>query len=283
VEIYIDDIANITVMPNGSVISALSEGIHNITIKSIDFMGNVGVFTQIFTVDTLAPIITITSPDSTAYTQDSLAVTYTVSESGFVTVYVDNIANITNFPSGSVLSSLLEGNHNLTIVASDLFGNNRKESVLFTVDTIVPFVTITSPANLTYTQDYVTLTYSVSEGTVTIYINEIANTTILSSETTLSFFSNGIINLTIVAVDSAGNYGHSTVIFTINVQTTTTLPISTTTTTTPASTTTSTQTTTTTTNTVNKTTSKKSTSYISVVSVALILSLILIIKRSKRK
>ena len=81
-----------------------------------------------------------------------------------------------------------------------------------------PAVDITSPTNdTTYDQNSLTLAYTVSEGTVTVYIQKATNKTALPSGTIISDLSDGTYNITIVAVDSAGNTGTDTVIFTIEI------------------------------------------------------------------
>jgi hypothetical protein len=108
----------------------------------------------------------------------------------------------------------------------DRLKNTDKESVLFTIDTIDPTVSITNPTSSIFDQDRVTLTYTVSEGLVTIYTNGIVNTTAQQSGSVFSDLAVGIYTITIVSVDSAGNTGMATVTFTIDTSTSTT-PIST--------------------------------------------------------
>ena len=170
------------------------------------------------------PTADITSPVSTIYNQESVTLTYTVSE-GTVTVYTNGVANTTTQPSGNMISGLAEGTYNITIVVVDHTGVMVKESVLFTIDITSPSVNIISPISTTYHQDSVTLTYTVSEGTVTVYMNEIANTTTQASDSLISGLADGTYHIIIIAMDQAGNIGVDTIIFIVD--TTTTTPVTT--------------------------------------------------------
>ena len=100
-----------------------------------------------------------------------------------------------------------------------------------------PTVNITSPLSTTYDQASVTLTYTVSEGTVTIYTNGIANSTAQPSGNLLSDLVDGTYTITIIAWRGTGEVhgllsgymGIATVTFIID-STTTTTPATTTTT-----------------------------------------------------
>ena len=139
---------------------------------------------------------------------------------------MDDVANTSVQQSGSLISSLSDGLHNLTIVVVDPLGNQDKETVLFTIDTIPPTVIISSPTSLTYYQSSVSLTYLVSEGAVIVYTDGIANATSQENSSIISGLTDGNHTITIVAIDEAGNIGSATVEFIIDTSTTTTPEIS---------------------------------------------------------
>ncbi len=288
VTVYLDGTANNTAIPSSTILSNLSEGSHNLTIKAIDIAGNVEILTRIFTVDTVAPTITITSPTMTAYSQNSIILRYTASEEGLITIYLDGNANISSNPSNSLIPSIADGVHNLTITNVDVFGNKGKKTVIFTIDTILPVITINNPKNSTYSQNNLIMNYSVSEGTVTIYFDGIANVTSFPSGNSLSSIINGIHNLTIYAIDDAGNTGRKTIIFTINAPITTSTTASTNPNTeTTASTESSKVSTPSTSSGIptssSSTSSKKSASSISAVNLVILFSFILFIYRYKKR
>ena len=87
----------------------------------------------------IPPVIAITSPNSLVYSINSVLFTYSIlyhyTATGSTTIYVDNVANTTALPSGSLLSGLPDGVHNLTIVVINAAGDTVSEEILFTIDT----------------------------------------------------------------------------------------------------------------------------------------------------
>ncbi|MHA2171273.1 MAG: hypothetical protein ACXAB7_15395, partial [Candidatus Kariarchaeaceae archaeon] len=161
--------------------------------------------------DTTAPIVTITSPTITTYNTNSVILTYSVSD-GSITIFVDD--NIRALSSGDTISGLSDGDHNITIVSVDGVGNIGTSTLLFSVDTIAPIVTITSPTASTYGSNSVTLLYDVSDGSVTVYVDEVIQS--LSSGDTVAGLSDGNHNVTITSEDAVGNIGTATILFSVD-------------------------------------------------------------------
>jgi hypothetical protein len=109
------------------------------------------------------------------------------------------------------LPGLSDGAHNLTVFATDIFGNaGIPAMVFFTVDTASPIVLALSPQNQTYTATDISLIFAVNEPTsqITYALDGKDNITI-AGNTTLTGLANGCHNLTIYARDEAGNIGAS--------------------------------------------------------------------------
>ena len=232
VRVYFDGLVNSTLFPTGLTLTGLIEGGHNITIEAIDHVGNRRINTVIFTVDTLAPTVTITSPENRTYNQIDIILNYIVSD-GTVTIYLNGIINTTAIPSGSAVSNFPElpdipdGSYNITIVALDEAGNVGKYTVFLTLDTQAPTIEILSPTNSTYDQTNIQLIYTVSDGKVTIYFDGLANGTTIPSGFIFANLSEGEHNITIVALDSVGNIRKTTVILTVSTAVPTTIPTTT--------------------------------------------------------
>ena len=96
-------------------------------------------------IDTNAPIITITSPTAITYDVASVTLTYSISERGVTSIYIDNVANTSLLASGSVLTGLVDGAHNVTIVVTDGAGNTGRQVILFTIN----IMTTTTPKTAT--------------------------------------------------------------------------------------------------------------------------------------
>ena len=119
----------------------IADGTYTLHAYGSDADGTITHDSVVFTIDTTPPIVTITSPTNTTYSENSVTLTYSVSDGTF-TLYIDN--GIDTTASGSVVSALNDGVHNITIVAVDAVGNVAKKTVIFTVDTTLTTTTTTT-------------------------------------------------------------------------------------------------------------------------------------------
>ena len=130
---------------NGTYLPSLADGTYNFTIQIVAST-NVYIQRVLFAIDTTNPQVAITSPTTGNYSTNSVQVNYTVTESNpYKTVLLlDGTANTTNIQSGTVFQNLSNGQHNLTIVATDLAGNIAMKTVSFTIEYNT---TTTTPTN----------------------------------------------------------------------------------------------------------------------------------------
>ena len=80
---------------------------------------------------------------------------------------LDGQSNVT-ITGNITLAGLADGFHLVVVYATDAYGNTGSASRDFTVDTILPVVTISSPLNTTYSVDAVDLNFTLSEAVVWI-------------------------------------------------------------------------------------------------------------------
>ena len=152
-DISVDGGAWINVGNSTSYALSLPDGMHNISVRATDGVGNVGLDHVTFTVDTEMPIISIVSPaDGYAFPVSSVLVEWNGS---------DGVSGIDHYEirmdSGSwvdvgtdtnhTFSGLAEGNHTVDVRAVDMAGNDGTDSISFWVDLTAPSVVITSPKN----------------------------------------------------------------------------------------------------------------------------------------
>lgn len=78
------------------------------------------------------PKVIIKSPTNTTYTTPNVQLNYSISK-GNVVILIDDFSNDTALSSGTVLSDLGNGVHNLTIIATDFMGRSGRSTVIFTV------------------------------------------------------------------------------------------------------------------------------------------------------
>jgi hypothetical protein len=127
------DSQNQTWTPVG-VSRTLDDGTYTLHAFGNDTVGNIAHSTVTFTLDTIAPVVNITSPTNTTYNQNTVTLNYTVSE-GIVTIYLNGTANDTAIPSGFTVVDIPDGTYNVTIVAMDDAGNIGKDTVICTIET----------------------------------------------------------------------------------------------------------------------------------------------------
>ena len=133
---------------SGGTLDVLADGPHTLVAEAVDAAGNGSSAVSNFTVDTKAPVVTITSPQANATINDTTPrLEYTVSD-GTVVVEVDGA--VVSKTSGSDIDTLAPGSHTVKVKATDAAGNTGIAQATFTVNTQTPAVSSTDPpANAT--------------------------------------------------------------------------------------------------------------------------------------
>lgn len=224
-------------------------GYYNVTVEATNTAGTQATADgttiaglQLVVKETVAPVITITSPTNGArVTNSNQPVTFTVvDEAGgsgvnldSVTVELDNVpvsagevthSAVTNGYSFTYTpaSALGDGSHTVTVNAADNDGNNAVEkSTTFTVDTVAPSLNVTSPQDGLITNTAaVTVTGTTNDVTsspvtVTITLNEVNQGAVsvgsngaFSKAITLATGANVIV---VTATDQAGKSSSVTI------------------------------------------------------------------------
>lgn len=157
--------------------------------------------------DNTPPTITVLSPVSTTYSASDVDLNFTVNEStSWIGYSLDATNNIT--VTGNTTLLLSEGTHNLTIFATDYAekpNSGKSKVIIFSVDTLPPFIDLHSPLNITYNTNNVSLALTVNEeASVLFNLDDDINTTFVNS-TILYDLSYGKHTLTLFAEDLFGN------------------------------------------------------------------------------
>jgi hypothetical protein len=194
---------------SGNALDTLTEGIHTVRVEAMDTAGNTGAAQVTFTVD-LPPTVSISTPVAGITNNNAPLLTYTVSN-GSVVVKVDGA--MVSKESGSTLGPLADGTHTVRVEATDAGGIGFAERT-FAVDTIAPTVSLSSPASGTTSDNQPLLTYTVSDGTVTVKVDGIVVNKVSGNR--LNTLGNGSHTVRVESVDAAGNIGFSSVTFTVN-------------------------------------------------------------------
>jgi RHS repeat-associated protein len=147
-----------------------ADGTHTEHLKAIDNAGNVSLFDVSFTLDTVAPSINITSPLNQT-TNHNVTITGQVTDdrSGVASLQAaldgGSFAAVNRNSDGTFslttalpLDHTADGPHTEHLRATDRAGNVSTSDVSFTLDTVSPAVSVTSPAPGLVTNRDVTIT-----------------------------------------------------------------------------------------------------------------------------
>ena len=129
----------------------LPDGIHNVTVKMSDIVGNEAQKTWFFIVDTIPPSIYIISPENKTYDTRKISTEVVTNEEvNYLRKSEDGVHFLPLCRYCNHTKSILtynEGNNRLTVEAVDYAGNVNRSYVDFFVDSIPPKIIKTLPEN----------------------------------------------------------------------------------------------------------------------------------------
>ncbi len=238
--------------------ASLADGQYTLLASQSDAAGNTGTFTRTFSVDATAPVVTVTTPASGAYTNNTKppyggAAGTAAGDLAAITVKVYTGATATGTPTQTLAATasagawtvtpgvaLAAGTYTVQATQMDAAGNTGTSApITFTIDTTAPAPTITTPAagsTQTSATPSITGTAGTAAGdlstiTVKLYTGGVATGTPTQTLTTTASagawsvtptaLTNNTYTLTVSQSDSAGNTGTSAArTFTIAIDTT---------------------------------------------------------------
>ncbi len=133
--------------------TALTEGMHVINVTSVDGAGNRAYASNVIIVDSTPPELSITAPDEgSAQHQGDIYVSWEVSDNVSVVSVERSFdggpwVNVTG-RTYDLLNSLIDGEHNLSLRATDRFGHVTTVLRSFTIDTTLPYAFMLENENL---------------------------------------------------------------------------------------------------------------------------------------
>ncbi|MDD5012397.1 MAG: LamG domain-containing protein [Candidatus Nanoarchaeia archaeon] len=206
-----------------------AEGIHNVTIWVNDTAGNNNSASVRFTIDSIAPSISILYPaNNSNHSNNLIDVNYTFSDLNAQSCWYSNDTftyNYTLTDCGTNITDVTwaEGIHNVTVWGNDSFNNVNFSNVIFTIDTIKPGISILTPTSGTNSSNnLLDVNYTTSDINIQScwYSNDTFtyNYTLTNCGTNITdvIWSEGIHNVTVWGNDSFNNENFSNVIFTID-------------------------------------------------------------------
>ncbi|NLX47589.1 MAG: hypothetical protein GXY70_05435 [Euryarchaeota archaeon] len=204
-------------------LSDLSDGLHIVYMRTADLAGNVNETSIQFTVDTTAPVVTITSPSEGGY-YNSGRVTWTVDELvglELTEVSTDGV-NWTTVNGNEHTFVLDDGTHTVHVHVRDLTGREGSDTVTFTIDGTAPALTITSPASGSYNNTGSVLVKWTASDANGISKTEISNdgaswSVVAGQNATVNGLTDGAWTISVRVTDVAGNINTSSVSVTVSV------------------------------------------------------------------
>jgi len=210
---WIKDIALSNTTPGGTA--------NSISVTATDTAQTVGNLsaaqTATITTDTVQPVVVITSPAAGLTNNNNPTLTFTPTDTNlaFSNVIVDN-SPVNTTPA--TLGPLADGQHTATINSGDSAGNLGTASVTFTVDTIAPAITVTSPKilNARLGQTTPALTVTVNDANLPVNTVVTLDGVNVTAQATLGPFTAGSAHTLVVnSTDGAGNLATTNLPFTI--------------------------------------------------------------------
>ncbi|MCX8173904.1 MAG: Ig-like domain-containing protein [Thermoplasmata archaeon] len=200
---------------NFAAVVTLAEGTNAIQVTSRDAAGNIAKTTVNVVLDTIAPVVTVTTPvEGAIFATGTAAVAGTVVDANLATLKVNgNVVTVTN-NTFSTSVTLTEGANAITLEATDLAGNAKTVVVNVVMDTQAPTLSVSAAATETKVP-VVTI-----NGTVTDAGTGVAKVTVNGNLVTVGtdgkFTANvglleGANTITVVAYDLAGNAKTATI------------------------------------------------------------------------
>ena len=188
----------------------LAEGENVIMVEAEDRAVNKTSAEIKINLDTVAPVIGVTSPVPDSWVNTPLiTVSGTVTEDNLEGFWINDVATAVNNGDFSWDNfPLSEGNNQIKMLALDRAGNESTIFVPVNLDTVLPVVTITAPVTGLLTNNaQVTVSGRISEEFTAVTVNGIA-ADVTGKDYTLAYtLAEGVNTLTVRATDRAGNIG----------------------------------------------------------------------------
>jgi hypothetical protein len=196
------------------IIADMAEGDNFISATATDLEGHGSdPVTAKITLDTISPIVTISSPASGLMNTNTPLLAYTTADAGTISsVLVKVDGNAVSKVSGDHLDALASGpTHTVRVEATDAAGNTGYAQVVFAVDATPPNFSI-NPLSSPVSYNTATISGTMDIGTtITATVNTTASVGPVSYPTsttwrcTISGIVSGANIVTVKAADSAGN------------------------------------------------------------------------------
>ncbi len=193
--------------------AAVPDGMHAFHVRVTDAVGNIGMASRMWLVDTMAPVVTITSGPNNPTADSTPTFTFTVTGATTTECGIDGAfaACATTFTT----ATLTDGPHTFVVRAADAAGNLASATRTFTVDTTGPTVAIVTKPGNPISSANASFTFTVSEGSPQCKLDGAAFTACTSPKP-YTALGDGSHTFTVQSADALGNLGSATYTWTVD-------------------------------------------------------------------
>src|SRR4029079_1431198 len=198
-----------------TTLGSTADGSHTYTVKATDAAGNTGQASYTWTIDTVAPTVTLGTKPPNPSNHPTPTFSFSATETSTFQCQLD-AGVFAPCTSPTTLGSTADGSHTYTVKATDAAGNTGQASYTWTIDTVAPTVTLgTKPPN---PSNHPTPTFGFSAGETSTFQCELDAGAFApcTSSTTLGSTADGSHTYTVKATDAAGNTGQASYTWTID-------------------------------------------------------------------
>ncbi len=195
---------------------SLPDGSHTFAVKAVDLAGNATTKSVTWTIDTVAPTITLGSMPPNPSTSAAAQFAFTVNGASSTTCKLDS-GSATACTTSASYGGLGDGNHTFTITATDAATNVSTKTYTWLVDTVAPALSITSAPSgqVSSASAHITFTAGADAVSVTCQLDGGAAAA-CSGAVDYTGLSEGSHTFTVRASDAAGNTASRTATWTVD-------------------------------------------------------------------
>ncbi len=188
--------------------TVLADGPYTFKVRAVNASGTSAPAIYSFTVDTIAPVMTITTPPASPTKNSSPSFTFTsskpVSAQCALTTAPPVVSDFVPCSSPQSYAAQPDGAYTFTLKGTDLAGNaSNVATAPLTIDTVAPVVSFSPPGGAYVTTQSVTL--STNEPATMFFTTDGTAPTPLSTSYAGPITIAGTSTLKVIAVDTAGN------------------------------------------------------------------------------
>jgi large repetitive protein len=188
---------------------ALADGAHSFTVRATDAAGNFSEASHSWTIDTVAPTVTLSGKPPNPSNDTSPTFTFSTGETATFECKLDGGA-FASCSSPQIYPALGNGPHTFTIKATDAANNVGQASYTWTIDTVAPTANVTDkPANPSNVKSPSFAFTATEPSTFDCKLDQNA-VEACSSPKSYSNLADGAHTFAVRAKDAAGNTGSST-------------------------------------------------------------------------